>query len=124
MSGCQGMTRCEVPLTDDGAGQKAEMYTVRLGFKAMPGDKEGQRVFNIKLQDKVVLESFDILKTAGRINRAVIKEFKGIRAEDVLILELLPQSANPKMNQAPIINFIEVVREEAGEIALGKTSPM
>jgi len=87
-------------------------------------DKEGRRVFDIKLQDKVVLESFDILKTAGQINRAVIKEFKGIRAEDVLILELLPKSANPKKNQAPIINFIEVIREEAGEIALRKTSPM
>lgn len=123
-SGCQGMTRCEVPLTDDAAGQKAAMYTVRLGFNAMPDDKEGRRVFDIKLQDKVVLESFDILKTAGRINRAVIKEFKGIKAEDVLVLELLPKSTNPQMNQAPIINFIEVIREEAGEIALGNTSPM
>ena len=123
-SGCQGMTRCEVPLTDNAAGQEAAMYTVRLGFKAMSEDKEGQRVFDIKLQDKVVLESFDILKTAGQIDRAVIKEFKGIRADEVIVLELLPQSANPKMNQAPIINFIEVIREEAGEIALGKTSPM
>jgi hypothetical protein len=123
-SGCQGMTRCEVPLTDDTTGQKTAMYTVRLGFKAMPDDKEGRRVFDIKLQDKVVLESFDILKTAGRINRAVIKEFKGIRAEDVLVLELYPRSANPKMDQAPIINFIEVIREGTGEIALGTTSPM
>ncbi|MDT8302529.1 MAG: malectin domain-containing carbohydrate-binding protein, partial [Sedimentisphaerales bacterium] len=97
---------------------------VRLGFKAMPEDKEDQRVFDIKLQDKVVLESFDILKTAGRINRAVIKEFKGVRAEDALVLELLPHSTDPKMNQAPIINFIEVIREESREIALGKTSPM
>ncbi|MHC4244100.1 MAG: malectin domain-containing carbohydrate-binding protein, partial [Planctomycetota bacterium] len=116
-SGCQGMKRCEIPLTDDADGQKAAMYTVRLGFKALPEDKEGRRVFDIKLQNKVVLENFDILKISGRINRAVIKEFKGVRAEDVIVLELLPQSANPQMNQAPIINFIEVIREEAGEIA-------
>jgi hypothetical protein len=122
-SGCQGMIRCEVPLTDDAAGQKTAMYTVRLGFKALLEDKEGRRVFDIKLQDKVVLESFDILKTAGGINRAVIKEFKGIRAEQAIVLELLPQSANPQMDQAPIINFIEVIREETREIALGKTSP-
>ncbi len=115
-SGCQGMIRCEVPLIDDAAGQKAAMYTVRLGFKALPEDKKGRRVFNIKLQDKVVLESFDILKTAGEINRAIIKEFTGIRAEKVLVLDLLPKSDNPQMNQAPIINFIEVIREEAGEI--------
>jgi len=63
------------------------------------------------------LQSFDILETAGKANRAVVKEFKGIRAESVLVLELLPKSANPQMNQAPIINFIEVIREDAGEIA-------
>ena len=116
-SGCQGMLRCEVPLIDNAAGQKAAVYTVRLGFNALPGDRAGRRVFDIKLQDNVVLQSFDILETAGKANRAVVKEFKGIRAESVLVLELLPKSANPQMNQAPIINFIEVVREDAGGIA-------
>jgi outer membrane protein assembly factor BamB len=116
-SGCRGMLRCEVPLIDDAAGQKAAVYTVRLGFNALPGDQAGRRVFDIKLQDKVVLGSFDTLETAGRANRAVVKEFKGVRAENVLVLELLPKSANPQMNQAPIINFINVIREDAGEIA-------
>jgi len=116
-SGCQGMLRCEVPLTDDTAGQKPAVYTVRLGFNALPGDQAGRRIFDIKLQDKVVLEGFDILETAGKANRAVVKEFKGVRAESVLVLELLPKLANPQMNQAPIINFIEVIREDAGEIA-------
>ena len=93
------------------------MYTVRLGFNALPEDHAGQRVFDIKLQDKMVLESFDILEAAGKANRAVVKEFKGVRAESALVLELLPKSANPQMNQAPVINFIEVIREDAGEIA-------
>ncbi|GAI55449.1 unnamed protein product, partial [marine sediment metagenome] len=75
-SGCQGMLRCEVPLIDDAAGQKPAVYTVRLGFNALPGDHAGRRVFDIKLQDKVVLQSFDILETAGKANRAVVKEFK------------------------------------------------
>jgi hypothetical protein len=116
-SGCRGMLRCEVPLIDNTAGQKPAVYTVRLGFNALPGDQAGRRVFDIKLQDKVVVESFDILETAGKANRAVVKEFKGVRAESVLVLELLPKSANPQKNQAPIINFIEVIREDAGEIA-------
>ena len=116
-SGCQGMLRCEVPLIDNAAGQKAAVYTVRLGFNALPGDHAGRRVFDIKLQDKVVVESFDILEAAGKANRAVVKEFKGVRAESALVLELLPKSANPQMNQAPVINFIEVIREDAGEIA-------
>ncbi|MCH7557935.1 MAG: PQQ-binding-like beta-propeller repeat protein [Planctomycetes bacterium] len=116
-SGCRGMLRCEVPLIDDAAGQKPAVYTVRLGFNALPGDHAGQRVFDIKLQDKMVLENFDILEAAGKANRAVVKEFKGVRTESALVLELLPKSDNPQMNQAPVINFIEVIREDAGEIA-------
>ena len=116
-SGCRGMLRCEVPLTDDAAGEKSAVYTVRLGFNALPEDREGRRVFDIKLQDKVVLESFDILETAGGSNRAVVKEFKGIEAGSTMVLELLARPANPNPDQAPIINFIDVVREDSRQVA-------
>jgi outer membrane protein assembly factor BamB len=116
-SGCQGMLHCEVPLNDDTERQKTTIYTVRLGFNALPADKVGQRVFDIKLQDKVVAENFDILRKTGKANKAITKEFKGIRAGNVLVLELLPKSTNPKMSQAPLINFIEVIREDTNEIA-------
>jgi len=110
-SGCRGLLRCEVPLTDDAIGGSSAVYTVHLGFNAMPDDREGQRVFDIKLQNKVVLESFDILAIAGKANRAVVKEFSGIRAGNTLVLELLAKTTNPNDDQAPIINFIEVIRE-------------
>ena len=123
-SGCRGMLHCEVPLTDDAEGETST-YTVRLGFNALPEDRQGQRVFDIKLQDKVVLEGFDILATAGHANRAVVKEFKGIEAGSALVLELLPKlslnktngSANPNMDQAPILNCIEVIREDSRQVA-------
>jgi outer membrane protein assembly factor BamB len=117
-SGCRGMTRCEIPLTD-GAGEDsaAYTYTVRLGFNALPDDREGQRVFNIKLQDKVVLEGFDIMATAGNSNKAVVKEFKDIEAGSTLTLDLLAKPANPNVDQAPIINFIEVIREDSTQVA-------
>ncbi len=113
-SGCRGLLRCELPLIDDGAGQEGGVYTVRLGFKALPGDKRGQRVFDVKLGDKVVLRNFDILRTAGKSNKAVVKKFKGVRIENDLVLELVPKSVNPQANldEAPIINFIEVIRED------------
>ncbi len=116
-SGCRGLLRCEVPLTDDSAASGAASYTVRLGFNALVGDRSGRRVFDIKLQDKVVLEGFDIVETAGRANRAVVKEFKGVKARGSLALALVPELADPQANQAPIINFIEVIREDAGEVA-------
>ena len=112
-SGYQGLLRCELPLIDDSADAEPAVYTVRLGFKARQGDKRGRRIFDIKLQDNVVLKNFDILRTAGKSNKAVVKEFKGIRVENVLALELIPKSANPQANldKAPIISFIEVIRE-------------
>jgi len=110
-SGYQGLLYCNLPLIDDTAGQKPGIYTVRLGFKALPGDKRGQRIFDIKLQGRLVLKNFDIATAAGRANKAIVKEFKGIRVENILALELVPKSTNPAINQAPIINFIEVIRE-------------
>jgi outer membrane protein assembly factor BamB len=115
-SGCRGLVRCEVPLADGSATPGLASYTVRLGFNALPGDKAGRRVFDIKLGGKVVLKDFDIVETAGRANRAVVKEFKGIRAGGALALELVAKSADPQADQAPIINFIEVIREGAGEV--------
>jgi predicted ATPase len=88
-----------------------------MGFNAMPGDQAGQRVFDVKLQDKLVLEGFDIAATAGAVNKAVIKEFKGIEGASVLVLELVPKLADPQPGQAPIINFIEIIKEEAKAVA-------
>ena len=115
-SGCRGMVRCEIPLTEDHAGQPA-VYTVRLGFSALPGDRPGRRVFDIKLQDAVVAEDFDIMEAAGKMDVAVVKEYKGVKAKEVLILELDPKTANPDMDEMPIINFVEVIRETVGTIA-------
>ena len=64
-----------------------------------------------------MLEDFDILATAGKANRAVVKEFKGIRAGNALILELLAKIAILNIDQAPIINFIEVIKEDSIEVA-------
>jgi outer membrane protein assembly factor BamB len=112
-SGCRGLLRCDLPLIDDVNEQKPGIYTVRLGFKALPGDKRGRRVFDVKLGDKVVLRNFDILRTAGKSNKAVVKKFKGVRVKNNLTLELIPKSANPQTNldEAPTISFIEVIRE-------------
>ncbi|MBN2315617.1 MAG: hypothetical protein JXM79_16940, partial [Sedimentisphaerales bacterium] len=115
-SGCRGMLRCEIPLTDDNTDQSA-VYTVRLGFSALPGDRPGQRVFDIKLQDKVVAEDFDIMEAAGRTNLAVVKEYEGVKAKEALILELDPKTTDSDMDNAPIINFIEIIRENVGTIA-------
>ena len=115
-SGCVGLTGCEIPLidsTEDGEG----VYTVRLGFMAKSDDRPGQRVFDIKLQGVSILKNFDIVKEAGTIEKPVIKEFNNIKVSNVLTLELAPSKETSSMNQAPIINFIEVIREDGIKVA-------
>ncbi|MCK4646878.1 MAG: PQQ-binding-like beta-propeller repeat protein, partial [Candidatus Aminicenantes bacterium] len=117
-SGCVGLTRCEIPLIDDMWGEKPGVYTVRLGFSAASNDRVGQRVFDVQLQGDPVLKNLDILKEAGIADKAVIKEFKGIDVENVLTIELTSKEMNPTVDQAPIINFIEVIREDVPEAAV------
>ena len=47
----------------------------------------------------------------------LIKEFKGINVVDYIFLELIPEIKNPKVNQAPVINFIEVICGDTPEKA-------
>ncbi|MEK7399554.1 MAG: malectin domain-containing carbohydrate-binding protein, partial [Candidatus Poribacteria bacterium] len=93
--------------------QKPDVYSVRLGFIATSGDKIGERLFDIKLQGKVVAKDFDILKTAGASDKSIVKEFENIKVDNNLVVELVPKATDPTMSQAPMINFIEVVRKDA-----------
>jgi len=118
-SGYLGLLQCEVPLIND-LWEEAGVYTVRLGFAALSGDQIGQRVFDVKLQGDVVLEDFDILKAAGSPNKALIKEFNGIKVENNLMVELVPKTPHrgqeTNTTQAPMLNFIEAIREDVGKI--------
>jgi len=107
-NGCFGLRKCEIPLINSSFGEEAGVYTVRLGF-ASPSTR---RSFDIQIQDQLVMENLDILKEAGGVNKAVIKEFKGIAVEENLSVELIPAVSDPDMEQSPVINFIEVIRED------------
>ncbi len=111
-SGCLGLLRCEIPLlrhedTSEGPGQ----YTVRLGFRAMPNDHPGQRVFDIKIQNDIKAKAFDIADGAKSADQVLIQEFKNIMVRDNLVLEFIPQSTDTKVETAPLVNFIEIIRE-------------
>ena len=114
-SGCLGLLRCEVPLINTMWEDNPGVYTVRLGFMAPPGDRVGERVFDVKLQGKVVMRNFDILKVARRPNRAVIRDFDGISVQDKLTIEFVPKALNPTMTQVPMVNFVQVIREDIDE---------
>ena len=109
-SGHYGPHRIVVPLLSDEDGDM--IYTVRFAFADWDNEKPGVRVFDIKLQDKVVCKGFDLTKEAGGKNRAIIKEFKGIQAQDKLKIEFVPAVKNPNRTQMPVLQGFEVVREK------------
>jgi hypothetical protein len=93
----------------EGAFEQARPYTVRLHFAEIAGCKAGQRIFDVSLQGRRVLEGFDIAKEAGGTNRPVVKEFKGIGVKDDLRVTLTPAGA---AQAEPLLNGIEIVAED------------
>ena len=115
-SGCKGLTSCELPLLEKGQGPA--QYTVRMYFAETEHTHPGRRVFSIKLQGETVLDNFDIIREAGAANTAVMKEFKGILVETGLRVEFVCDTPAPDPSQAPLINAMEVTREDAAMASL------
>jgi len=111
----RGLKRCVVPVTThrDGEG----IYTVRLGFSALPGDKQGQRVSDVRLNGKTVLRDFDIIKEAGTPDRAVWKEFELLLDSD-LVIDLVTKSHRPSVDEMPLISGLVVLREKMATLGL------
>ena len=110
-SAAYGLRKLVVPL--QGKDDRTASYRVRLAFAALAGDKTGQRVFDIKLQDKLVAENFDIVRAAGGQQRAIVKEFTGIEVRDNLTLELVAKDPQPSEDHWPLLQATEIVRRDA-----------
>jgi len=108
-SAASGLAKCEIPLL--GPSDGTAMYRVRLGFADPDHGQPGRRVFDVKLQGKVVLENFDIAAAAGGSDRAVWKQFDEIEVTDKLVVELVPKTARPAADEMPILQAVEVVRQ-------------
>ena len=106
-SAIRGLQSCVLPVNKP--GEKGP-YIVRLGFAALPGDKPGQRVFDVKLNGKVVLKGFDIIKEAGKVDSALWKEFE-VSLGEKLTIELVARSDKPAAVAMPLINGVQVLRK-------------
>jgi len=87
-SALKGVTNLKVPLLDKG---KKGKYTVRLGFTPLPEDKPGSRIFDIKLQGKMVSPKFNVSKITGGSGKVTIQEFQSVDVEENLLVELVAQ---------------------------------
>jgi len=71
--------------------------------------KAGERVFDVAIQGRTVLKSFDIVQEAGGADRAMTREFKGVKVKDLLTIELVP-SAGAK-EKAAVLCGVEMRSE-------------
>ncbi len=112
--GCYGFSRCDTfsyVSLDEPAEAELQPYTVRLYFIELDDAKPGQRVFDVKLQDQVVLEGLDVVQEAAAGNTALVKEFEGIEASDTLSVELVSRAQEETPTTVPVISAIEVHEE-------------
>jgi outer membrane protein assembly factor BamB len=85
-SGVEGARQVAVEVGRGGSGGR---WTVRLVFAEVACGDPGERVFNVRLQGRPVLEHFDVAKEAGGPWRGVVREFRGVEAADgVLTIDL------------------------------------
>jgi len=118
-SAAQGLRKCTIPLLAEGDG--TALYRVRLAFADPENDQPGRRVFDIKLQGQVVQEDFDVVREAGGRDRAVFKEFTGIEVSDRLAIELVAKTARPEPHEAPILQGVEITRQEVVRLGCAAT---
>ncbi len=99
-----GIRSMEITLSKEANVPEAS-YRVNLYFSELENKKSGDRVFDIKLQDKKVLEKFDVVKETGGIDKQVIKSFSGIKAGKTMKIDLNPVSGNT------ILSGVELIME-------------
>ncbi len=84
-------------------------YTVRLHFAEPDELPPGQRVFDVALQGRPVLERFDIARVAGGQRGGVVREFTGIViAKDLKITF----TRAPGAKAGPVLSGVELIAEK------------
>ncbi len=91
-------------------------YTVRLHFVETTHTGPGQRAFDVSLNSYPVLTNFDIVATAGAVNKAVTEEFS-TQADNAGIIELQTNyGTNSAGDLNPTISAIEITPGATGPL--------
>jgi Malectin domain len=82
-------------------------YTVRLHFaETFDGiTAAGERIFNVSINDNVVLKDLDVYKEGGGLNKPVVKEIQGIKAaEGKIVIGFESNIQNSEINGIEILS--------------------
>ena len=95
----------DVPHDDDNG---SSAFSVTLVFAELDDARPGERVYDVRLQGKTILEAFDPVVAAAGPRKVVTKEFKGVSVTDFLRLELKSRDSE----KPPLLSGLRVVAEE------------
>jgi outer membrane protein assembly factor BamB len=99
-----GIRSLEITLSEEKNVTESQ-YKIRLYFSELENMKKGERVFDVLVQGKRVLENFDIVSEAGSNDTEIIKTFEDIPAGNTLTIKMDPKTGNT------ILSGIELIQE-------------
>lgn len=105
-SGFKGVSEVAIRLNKE---KTPRHYTVKLIFVEPDRVQPGERVFNVEIQGRQVLEELDIAKETSGSMRTLIKEISGVQASETLTIRFLP-CANATI-KTTILCGVEVLAE-------------
>jgi outer membrane protein assembly factor BamB len=108
-SGAEGISSVRLGLSQRAHAERS--YLVRLYFAEPQNIGDRDRIFNVALQGRTVLEDFDIAKEAGGPMKTVVKEFGGIKVKDDLVVALTPSPQMGPATVGPVLCGVEVALE-------------
>ncbi len=86
-------------------------YTVRLHFAELFDAEPGMRIENVSINGTLVLTDFEIFKAAGGLNKAVVKDFPGIRPDKKGNITLLFAATAASPDQNAKVSGIEILAQ-------------
>lgn len=82
---------------------ESKTCTVRLYFAELEDKSAGQRVFDVAVNDKAVLNGFDIAKAAGGSLRTVVKTFSNLPCDKELVITLTPREGQTSLSGVEVV---------------------
>lgn len=99
-----GIRSMEITLSKESVDEEA-YYSVHLYFSEPEKIEKGERVFDVNIQGRKVLENFDIVSESGKRDKELVKSFSGILVGKTLKIEMDPKKGNT------ILSGIEIIQE-------------
>ncbi len=110
-SSIEGIRSIEITLSEESTVWESS-YRVNLYFSEPESRRTGERVFDVSIQGRKILEDLDIISETGKEDMELVKSFSGIMAGRTLRIDLDPAKGNT------ILSGIELHRENTSDVKI------